>query len=198
MKTHRALIGAVTLLMLVMFLLPIWSFEGYSLRANTTSHLGAQGTPHAWVMNITFVILGIATLGAAIGTLRRFPLALLLLAVFALSLVLTGVYRHEPLVVGIAVDEVAARRHSLFATTTGTAFVAFAATMVFVSRDRRDRILAGAMGVTSTALSLGMALMPDLTGLLQRVMFMMAFAWLVHVTGERYPFANETQSTSRP
>ena len=38
---HRWLIAAVALLVAVMFLLPLWSFDGYSLLENTTSHLGA-------------------------------------------------------------------------------------------------------------------------------------------------------------
>jgi hypothetical protein len=36
------------LFLLVSTSMPFFSFEGYSILRNTTSHLGAQGSPHAW------------------------------------------------------------------------------------------------------------------------------------------------------
>jgi hypothetical membrane protein len=189
MDTHAAqrwLIAAVALLVAVMFLLPLWSFGGYSLLENTTSHLGAQGSPNAWVMNVTFVAVGVATLLAAWHKLAHVPLPLLLIGAFAISLVLTGFYRHEPLVSGVERNDFEARRHSLFATTTGISFVAFAVSMVFVSRAPRDRVMAAGVAALATLLSLGIALAPDMMGFFQRAMFLMAFGWLIYVTSDRY------------
>ena len=50
--------AAVIMLILVMFILPFFSFPGYSIIKNTTSHLGAQGAQHAWIMNTVFIFLG--------------------------------------------------------------------------------------------------------------------------------------------
>jgi len=183
---HLALIAATVLLVAVMFLLPSWSFDGSSMVEHTTSHLGAQGSPHAWVMNVTFVLVGVATLLAAWRKLADHPLPLLVIGAFALSLVLMGFYRHEPLVAGGETNSFEARRHSLFATTTGFSFVLFAVSMIFVSRRGRDRVLAAAVAALSTLLSIGMATLPDLMGLWQRTIFVMAFVWLIHVTSERY------------
>ena len=183
---HTVLIAATCWLVLVMLLLPLWSFEGYSVVEHTTSHLGAQGTPRAWVMNATFLLAGVATQLAGWRKLRAHPLPLLLLSVFAISLVLTGLYRHAPLVGGVEANDFEDRRHSLFATTTGFGFVAFAVSMAFVSRVPRDRAIAGGVAAAATLLSLGMAAWPDLAGLLQRIMFAMAFGWLVWVTRDAY------------
>jgi hypothetical protein len=183
---HAILILATLLLVAVMLLLPLWSFDGYSMLEHTTSHLGAQGSPNAWVMNVTFVIAGVAALLAGWRVPGGHPLPLLLLGIFAISLALTGFYRHEPLVAGIETNDFEDRRHSLFATTTGFGFVAFAVSMAFASRERRDRALAVAAAALATLLSLGMAAWPELRGLLQRAMFVMAFGWLVYVTREGY------------
>lgn len=51
-------------------------------------------------MNVTFVLVGVATLLAAWRKLADHPLPLLVIGAFALSLVLMGFYRHEPLVAG--------------------------------------------------------------------------------------------------
>ena len=140
-------------------------------------------------MNATFVAVGVATLLAAWHKLLHYPLLLLLIGAFAISLALTGFYRHEPLVAGIESNDFAARRHSLFATTTGVSFVAFAVAMSFVSRTPRDRLVAIGVAVAATLLSLGIATVPDLMGLFQRAMFLMAFGWLVYVTSDRYRLA---------
>jgi hypothetical protein len=186
---YTTLLLATALLVAVMFLLPFWSFEGYSLLENTTSHLGAQGSPNAWAMNVTFLIVGVAVQLAGWHKLVHHPLPLLFLGVFAISLVLCGFYRHGPLVEGFEGNDFEDRRHSIFATTTGFGFVAFAVSMVFASREPRDRALAGTVAALATLFSLGMAIWPDLMGLFQRAMFLMAFSWLLYVTSERYALA---------
>lgn len=189
---HTALVLATCWLVPVMLLLPRWSFDGYSLLENTTSHLGAQGSPRAWVMNATFLLIGTATLLAGWSVFRRFPLVLFLLGVFSFSLALTGVYRHGPLVQGVEPNAFEDGRHSLFATTTGLGFVALAVSVAFISARRGDQALALAVALAATTLSVAMALWPGLMGLFQRVMFVMAFAWLIYVTRDRYPAMSDT------
>lgn len=189
---HTGLILATLLLVAVMYLLPRWSFAHYSLLEHTTSHLGAQESPNAWVMNVTYILTGVAVLLAGWHKLAHAPLALLALGVFAVSLVLCGFYRHEPVVEALDANHFEARRHSLFATTTGVGFVAFALAMVFISETRRDRVLAAAAGALATLLSLAMVAWPDLMGLFQRTMFLMAFGWLVYVTRDGYRLIEAT------
>lgn len=55
------LVGMIQLL-LVMFLLPGYSFAGYSILANSLSELGAQFSPNGWIMNCVFMQLGWAVL----------------------------------------------------------------------------------------------------------------------------------------
>lgn len=38
------------LMVIVIFILPFFSVEGYLFMKNTTSQLGAQSTPNAWIM----------------------------------------------------------------------------------------------------------------------------------------------------
>lgn len=81
-RTGRILlVGADLALVAIMFLLPLWSFRGYSIAENTTSHLGAQGSPHAWVMNLVFIAIGLASFLAVAVKVRRYPFHVLVIGV---------------------------------------------------------------------------------------------------------------------
>ncbi|MGO1060875.1 hypothetical protein ACTL32_17315 [Planococcus sp. FY231025] len=58
MKKDSLSLWLYILFLLAAFGLPFFSFDGYSNARNTTSHLGAQGSPHSWFMNAVFVFLG--------------------------------------------------------------------------------------------------------------------------------------------
>lgn len=69
---YRFLLPVYIFLILAMFLLPSFSVEGYSVLKNTTSHLGAQNAPYAWVMNVVFFMLGAACILEGWLHLHRF------------------------------------------------------------------------------------------------------------------------------
>ncbi len=164
------------LFLTVSFLLPFFSFKGYSVLSNTTSHLGAQGSPYAWVMNTVFILLGIMTIlhTGRTGSLysRIFGL------IFGLSLALTGVFQHAPLAESVqVVNQFHDLLHSIFATATGFSFTIFAAGHAFMSRGAQ-RIAAVALAVIAIAVPLIMFGIPSVMGITQRFMFIAAFYWL--------------------
>ncbi|OPL10084.1 MAG: hypothetical protein AVO34_12265 [Firmicutes bacterium ML8_F2] len=97
--TARLADFSYTFFLLVSTGLAFFSFEGYSLPSNTTSHLGAQGFPHAWLMNLVFVCLGLMAFLVTFATRIRFHQVLG--ALFGLSLILTAFFPHAPLVSGL-------------------------------------------------------------------------------------------------
>ena len=71
----------------VIFILPFYSVESYSIVQNTTSHLGAQHAPYAWVMNTTFILLGLGSMLSGWPYLKGYgfhKLALLIFSSFAI------------------------------------------------------------------------------------------------------------------
>ncbi|MCC5891384.1 DUF998 domain-containing protein [Exiguobacterium sp.] len=114
--------------------LPSFSFDGYSLVRNTTSHLGAQGSPFAWVMNVTFIALGVTAVLVSWKT--RVTYHQVLGTCFGVSLVLTGVFHHAPLVDGIPVNLSHDQLHSVFASTTGLFFTLLATGHGFMNAGR--------------------------------------------------------------
>ena len=163
------------LFLLVSTGLVFFSFEGYSLLSNTTSHLGAQGSPNAWLMNLVFVCLGLMAALTTYTTRIRFHQVMG--AIFGLSLVMTAFFQHAPLVPGIPVNQLHDMWHSVFASSTGFSFTILAAGHAFLSQNRQ-RYVALFMAVIATVIPLGMMAFPAYMGLFQRLMFISAFGWL--------------------
>ena len=166
---------AYILFLLVSLLLPIFSFDGYSIISNTTSHLGAQGSPNAWIMNLTFIILALTTLWIVLSTKVRFHQVFGF--IFSLSLLITGLFRHGSLIEGYPSNLVFDQLHSIFATTTGISFVILSLGHGFTSQGKQKTI-GFLLAFGATLLSFAMMALPAYMGIFQRLMFILAFAWL--------------------
>ena len=81
LKPRLVLINMI-ILMVVMFGLPFFSVENYSIISNTTSHLGSQLAPNASIMNITFIIMGTACIIESRQFLKTYWVHQVLLIVF--------------------------------------------------------------------------------------------------------------------
>ncbi|MTI27974.1 DUF998 domain-containing protein, partial [Fulvivirga kasyanovii] len=107
---------AYVLLIVVMFLLPPFSASDYSLVKNTTSQLGAQSTPNAWIMNVTFVALGLSVMAAGWKFLKNYWLQRIVLLVFGVSLVFVAIYSHAPIDITLDYSHREHQIHSVFSS----------------------------------------------------------------------------------
>lgn len=174
MTKHRCSVFLYVLFILVAFVLPFFSFENYSIAKHTTSHLGAQGSPNAWVMNVVFYMLGAYSVILSYKT--KIPYVQVLGMCFGVCLIMTGFYRHAPLITGVLMDIVHDQKHSFFATATGFIFALLSFGCGFICNGRQ-RIIAFFLGFFSTMTPILMLLKPNYMGIYQRVMFLMAFYW---------------------
>lgn len=163
------------LFIVVAFGLPFFSFEGYSILRNTTSHLAAQGSPFGWLMNIVFFCLGVTAIITAYATKVRYHQVIG--GIFGLSLALTSFFPHAPLVKGVPLNLFQDQAHSILASITGFSFTLLAAGHGFMSRGRQ-RVWGFILAAIAVLVSLGMVTFPAFMGLLQRFMFVSAFAWM--------------------
>ena len=164
--------------LLVIFLLPILSHPDYRLVAHTTSQLGGQQMPYAWVMNLTFFSMGAAVLVDAYMT-KKWPLSLrFLLTVFGLSFFMTGVFQTRSIDSFMAYDPFSDTLHSVFATATGVSFALFATTVFVIAQKKQQKIAAFLLLVVSIGIPLLMQF-SDFSGILQRIMMILAFSWMI-------------------
>jgi hypothetical membrane protein len=158
--------------------MPLISFEGYSILSNTTSHLGAQGSPNAWIMNLLFILMGLISIIIVISSKVR--VHQIFGSLFGISLTMTGIFRHESLIESYLSNMTYDKLHSLFATLTGFSFVLIAYSHGFMS-EKKQRGIGIFVGIVTTLISISMGVFTNYIGILQRVMFVIAFGWLFFV-----------------
>ncbi|MEL6810321.1 MAG: DUF998 domain-containing protein [Bacteroidota bacterium] len=180
MRRYGTLYAIVYVLMLlVSFVLPFFSSEGYSIRENSLSELGAQETPYSWVMNIIFMLLSIVTVFLATKVLKRYWLPLYLLYFFAAAFFFTGVYRHAPIhkLFYLEGEHLA---HTVFSAIAGTSFCVYGIVISFYLKDKFEKVSAIVSCALVAGLSLAMLEFPTYRGILQRLLFILAFGWLFY------------------
>ncbi len=191
MKLKPTVISFI-LMIAVIFILPFFGAEGYEIVKNTTSQLGAQNTPNAWVMNITFVCLGITYIYEVISLKNRSWITVLFISSFGLSLIGTALYSHAPITEGVSYSTFEDGVHSFFASTTGFGFVGFAMWTGLSERKRKMKVLGFGVGLLATLLSYMIFNFESLMGLWQRAMFVTSFAWLLYYLNYKRNMKGET------
>jgi len=187
----RYLLYANLLILLVMFVLPFYSVDTYSIIKNTTSHLGAQNAPNAWIMNVTFIIVGISCVLEAWLHFKKFWFHKILLSIFGLGLVFTGIFHHAPIIEGVIFNSSEDKLHSIFASIVGFLFVIYAISSAFIEKAVSHRIIDISVGFIATLLSILMLYFPDYSGIWQRAIFVISFTWLIFMF-ERIRLLNRT------
>ncbi len=172
--------GVYIFMLLVVFILPFFSVDKYSIIKNTTSHLGAQGAPYAWVMNMIFALLGMATIVDGWMRLSNYWLHKVVLTIFGISLVLTAFFQHAPIIPEVEFNMLEDDLHSKFATITGFSFTFFTLAAAFIETTKRRRVIAIGMGIIAIFLSILIFNVAILAGVWQRMMFIIMFAWLMY------------------
>jgi len=174
-------------MLLAIFILPFFSVEEYSILRNTTSHLGAQDAPNAWIMNLVFALLGIATIIDGWERLPKYWMHKALVTLFGMSLIFTAFFQHAPIVQGATFSELEDGLHSKFATITGFSFTFFTFSAAFIESTRLRKLVALGIGILAILLSLLIFNLPDLAGVWQRIMFIAMFGWLMYFLYTRNP-----------
>lgn len=164
-------------MLLVILILPGFSSENYSTFRHTTSQLGAQGSPNAWIMNLTFILIGSATLLYVRKPLKGLYFHLIMATGFSLSLVLTGVFSLRPIDESIPFNKLHDTLHSVFASSTGVSFTMLA--MASGLTQKTGKTPAFLIAILATLLSVLIFYIPEYAGIWQRLMFGCCFLWIL-------------------
>jgi hypothetical membrane protein len=179
-KEILILVAAYALLILVMFILPCYSAPEYSIISNTLSQLGAQNTQNAWIMNFTFVFLGIGSIIAGWRYFEGFAFQRLFLILFGISLTLAAFFNHAPVNTFIQYEISEDGWHSYFIFTNGLTFIILTISSTFIPEKQSDKLLAIVTGVSVLFLSVLMSKAPQTAGVWQRLSFIISFGWMIY------------------
>ncbi len=168
------------MMILAAFLLPFFSDPEYLMLENTLSELGAQNTPNNWIMNFIFILLGLITFINGFKVLDGFQLQVLVLLIFCVSLVLTAMFMHAPIDRGVVYDSFQNEMHSVFSTITGISFCTYCLVVSFITRWKKQKLLAISVGILVFIVSYLMVVHSDYRGLYERGVYIIAFGWILY------------------
>jgi hypothetical protein len=154
---------------------PWYTVDGYSVVRNVVSELGAQHTPNSLVMVAGFLALGGGIVADGLRNFQRMAVPFIAFGVF---MGLAGLFAHKPLDPSVPFTEALHAAHSVLASLAGVSVtVGLIWYGVRVGRSWR-RTVALALAALCVALPLAMLAFPAYQGLIQRVMYLLIFAWV--------------------
>lgn len=183
-RNYRAVAWAVLVVLLCSLLAllfaPLLMPASYDWIRHTTSESAAQGIHGAWLARLGFMLYGLAVLVLAMAQRHYWGRAALLLhASFGMGMIGNAVFASRPWLAGVAFDHTEDLLHSWMSGLVGTAFSLGVLAILF-QRDKAARLAKSfdvvALG-TSISVSLLMLLWADSNGLIQRIMFTVAYVW---------------------
>lgn len=166
--------------MIALLTAPALMPEDYSWLTHTTSESAAQGLHGAWLARTGFIFLGFAVLWlVAVSHSTWARAASWMHLTFGIMMIGTAVYAHHSFIPGVPYDVVEDWLHSFTATLMGFAFSfgVFFRLLQRASEDRKLRVLDLAALASAIFIPLLMMNFPGITGLVQRLMFLMAYLW---------------------
>lgn len=175
----RGILLGLALSALALALAPLLMPESYSWVAHTTSESAAQGLSGAWLARLGLGTFGFAVLALAWSHPSWTPAARFAHFGFGALITVTAVASTRPWVAGIPFDVAEDKIHSFAATAMGFAFAFGILAVVLGARNSRRpmrRVDLVAI-LASVAIPLSMTAMPAYGGILQRLMFIIAYVW---------------------
>jgi hypothetical protein len=154
--------------------------ESYSWVSNTTSEAAAQGVHGAWLAKFGFLSIGLSVLTLCALKEPSWGLSeTLLLAAFGICMLGVATFAHRPWWADASYDKTEDALHSAAATIAGFAFTLGVLSLAVRGRNRShaQRWVDLTAVATSLVLPFAMAMFPGLDGVIQRLMFAVAYTW---------------------
>lgn len=153
--------------------------EPYSWLTHSISESAAQAQRGAWIARLSFLAFGVAVLALSVASQARWPRgAFWCHLTFALAMLATAAFSHKPWNPPGPGDATEDLLHSVMATGMGFAFAIGVVVRSFARRERRGLRALDVLAVSAaTFLSPIGLVLPQVAGLLQRVMFLIAYVW---------------------
>lgn len=179
-KTNRVIVvGLLLASFLALLLAPTQMPASYNWLQHTTSESGAQGITGAWLARLGFLLFGLAVLGETAVLRKQWSLPVrFFLGAFGVFMTAVAAFSARPWLPNLPFDPVEDWLHSFAASGMGFAF-ALGVGLRWWQRPWQSKLRLVDFGVVATAvfIPLAMSLLPDWAGLLQRLMFTIAYLW---------------------
>jgi hypothetical membrane protein len=178
LKSHYNIVATIIFVIFII-IAHLFATNTYSFSNNTISDLGSQGYGRKLIMQAGFLLFGITL---AIGIyLNGFSWRTLPILIYGLSISFTGIFCTKPFLTTDAINYsvLHSNLHSTFAQLAGIAFSIGIVTQIFFSTGSKIKIVHLIFFLTIIGLSLAFGLLKSNQGILQRLLYLTGFIWLV-------------------
>ena len=154
--------------------------DDYDWVEHTTSEAGAQGVDGAWLARLAFVLFGLAVLVIAARVAPRWGArATAAHRVFAVAMLAVAAFSARAWSDGAAYDPTEDALHSVAATVVGVAFALGVLAVAAAGREKGEsfRVFDAVAVAMAVLVPLAMVVVDGTEGLLQRLMFLVAYLW---------------------
>jgi len=181
MRSYAHAVAFVTLFILFAHLVV---GEPYLWYRNSISQLAGQAYAHAWIMRAGFIGFGVLVQIAGVGRVRaahRYWYREVPIMLYGLAILLSGIFSTSPFIEGVPYSEQEARLHTVFATAAGIALSVAILLFAFTDAPSSRRVVHAIALVLITTLSILFNALPTISGAIQRLLWIVGFAWLVYL-----------------
>lgn len=178
--------GVYMLTLLAMFILPLFLVPDQSIIRNTLSDLGAQLSPYSWIMNSIFAALALSSVISGWRCFEGFVFQRIILVLFGISLILAAIFNHAPSDPDIQYNISEDGWHTYFACTTWLTFIILAFSNALILENPANRLLSIATGISVLLLILLTFEADMVAGIWQRLLFIIAFGWMIYTFKTMY------------
>jgi hypothetical membrane protein len=186
-KLMRLIYFSVFYLIAVIICAHFFVPQTYSWVNNTISDLASQGMPYQWIMQIGFIGFGLLLcigLIAKAFVAQRVIYSDVLIILYGLSVLVTGLFSAQPFIEGVPYSPQEAKYHSIFASLAGIFLTAGIFISLFMASNPGERVFHLIFLILVVGLSAAFGLVengviPIGKGLLQRVLWVTSFSWLL-------------------
>jgi hypothetical membrane protein len=181
-KTEILLLaGSCFLMLMAMFILPVWMVPGHSIVRNTLSELGAQSSPYAWILNVLLAAWAICSFIAGWKCFGGFLFQQIILSFFSISLLLAAFFNQAPVSPGESFSLIEAGWHSYLMGTSWLSFIILTFSTALLAENPLIRYWSVIAGLCAVSLWLLGKEADQAAGIWQRLQFILSFAWMVFI-----------------
>ena len=176
------LTGSYILMILVMFLLP-FSIPDYSIVSNTPGDMGAQSSPNAWIVNLTFICLATGAMITGWSYFEGYAFHRSILVISGISLVLSALLNHAPLDNQISYNVTESGLHEYFSCSAVFSFTMLSIATGFILEKQFNKLLASISGLSATVLLIMTSESDHMAGVWSRLMIIISVGWMIYCFG---------------
>ncbi|HBC77109.1 MAG TPA: hypothetical protein DEO60_09730 [Bacteroidales bacterium] len=174
------LVIACILMLLAMFVLPIFIKPGQSIIRNTISDLGAQNSAGAWIINSILVVVAFSSLISVWGCFKGFAFQRVILLFFVISIVLSAFFNSAPVNPSVPCNISEDGWHKYFTGITWIAFTILTFSTAMILKKQNDKSLNLVTAISVILLSLLSSEAEQTAGVWQRLLYIISFGWLIY------------------